>query len=813
MSSSEEYLENLLQSMMNGKVATPSEDDLNNPDRQKSAIAMLSGEEPEQAPITGNSTVGGVASSDGMDNMEAMLAEMVANLDESDEGIAADIEITDDMSEEDETELDLSSLGIEEEGLDDIGLLEEPGLEESDMDAILSDMDINPSLEEPILNESGESVSMLDDSLPDDSLVDDVTLDDSSLGELSLDELMSDELPMEETGMEELTVEAEAEDSSDEFSLDDLSLDDMLLDEIPMEETPMADNDSADASDDSLLDGLDLDDMLLDESAVDELALEESDMDDMSLDELDLDEMLLDSSTTDDTALEGLDMNDISLDDSGLEDLTAEGSVPDEMSLDGLDLDDLSLDDSGMDGLTDDFSLEENGMEDDLAEIHDLLDQTDQSDVDDEMLALLESVSDSTDGGMADEDNNDFAFLQNAGSGGEDTFADDNVGEEDTDSPKEKKKKSRRKKKNKKDSKLQDNLAETDGAEGSESVQKEKKEKKPGAFARFLSFLTETDEEEENADGTATDENTELLEELSAEDKKEKKKKEKKEKKEKKGKKAKKASAEEEGEEGAKAAKKKKPKKEKKEKAVEEDTARESTGKKLSKKKVMPIILFSATILAGILILSSIVPDYLQKRDAQVAYDMGNYDEVFDLLYGKELNEEEEIILHKSTIILQMKRKLTAYQNASKIGSDELATLNTLVQGVVLYFDLLPEAEQYHVENEVTGIYQEVLSALYEQYGISEIDVMDIIASEDDTIYTQKLASIVYGNYFGSDEEDGAEAMEDILPEEQEILDGMPEGSEDMQPEIIGLDVLEGITNGTLNEQVETEGSNNGSDY
>ena len=47
MSSSEEYLESLLQSMMNGEVATPSNAEAN-AERQKSAIAMLTGEEPEQ---------------------------------------------------------------------------------------------------------------------------------------------------------------------------------------------------------------------------------------------------------------------------------------------------------------------------------------------------------------------------------------------------------------------------------------------------------------------------------------------------------------------------------------------------------------------------------------------------------------------------------------------------------------------------------------------------------------------------------------------------------------------------------------------
>lgn len=804
MNSNEEYLENLLQSMMNGKVAAPSEEDLNNPDRHKSAIAMLTGEEPERTPSMGNPSADESSSSGNMDNMEAMLAEMVANLDESDDGIIPDGVITDDMVEDSEPELDLSSLGIEDDNVGDLGLLGDALPENADLDAILGDIDMNDSLNEPAFDEAVSAGPTLDEGLTDSAALDGNIMDEIPLDELSLDDFMSDENPVDETGMNEIAGEPGTESFGDELSLDDLSLDDMLLDEIPMEETPVEGTAYNDTSEDSLLDGLDLDEMLLEEPSTDDLALEESGMDDMSLDGLDLDEMLLEPQTENSAPLDGLDMDDISLDENGLEDLGFEDSMSDGMSLDDLDLDSLSMDESGTDNLPDDFSLEENGMEEDLAEIHDLLGQTEQGDVDDEMLALLESVSDSADGGMSDDENNDFAFLQNEESGG--ISSEEGLGE-DGDSPKEKKKKRRRKKKGKKDAELQDNLA---GSEGTDEGKAEEKEKKPGAFARFLAFLTETDEEE-NADSASADENTELLEELSAEDKKEKKKKDKKEKKEKKGKKAKKASGEEEGEESAKAAKKKKPKKEKKEKAVEEDTTRENTGKKLSKKKVIPVILFCATVLAGVLILSTIVPDYLQKRDAQVAYDMGNYNETFDLLYGKELNEEEEIILHKSTLILQMERKLESYQNASKIGSDELATLNTLVQGVALYFEMLPEAEQYHVTDEVTEIYQEVLSILYAQYGLSETDVMDIIASEDDIMYTQKLASIVYGIRFGNEVEEEPDVMEDILPEEQEILDGMPEDTSDLPSDVIGLDLLEGIMDGMLNGGIGLEGSDNGS--
>ena len=319
---------------------------------------------------------------------------------------------------------------------------------------------------------------------------------------------------------------------------------------------------------------------------------------------------------------------------------------------------------------------------------------------------------------------------------------------------------------------MQDNPAETDGAGSSEAGDEEKPAKEPGIFARFLAFLTESDEDDEEA-GKETDENTQLLEELNAEDKKGKKEKKKKEKK------GKKAKGKEGDGEDAKAEKKKKPKKEKKEKPVDEEAQTESHDKKLSKKKIAPVILFCATILLCVLICALIVPEYMQKRDAHVAYDMGNYSQTFDLLFGKDLNEEEEAILQKSTIILKMERKLESYRNHQKIGADELETVNVLIQGAALYFELLPEAEQYNVVNEITEIYNEILVILAEQYAIYETDVIDIISSEDDITYTEKLTAVVYGlSFYGDTGIDEFGGMQDVLPEEQEILDNLPEEQE-----------------------------------
>ncbi len=194
----------------------------------------------------------------------------------------------------------------------------------------------------------------------------------------------------------------------------------------------------------------------------------------------------------------------------------------------------------------------------------------------------------------------------------------------------------------------------------------------------------------------------------------------------------------------------------------------------------MPVILFCVTITAAILIMSSVVPTYLQKQNAYVAYDMGNYEETYDLLYGKSLNEEDEEMLHKCTLILMMERKLKSYENYQRMGDKEIMALDALMQGVTLYYEIMPEAEQYNVTSEIRSTYQEILDILSARYGLSETDVIAIVMSEDNVVYTEYLTSIVYGISFSdsigeteSPEAESPETVEDILPEEQEIIDGM----------------------------------------
>ncbi len=188
---------------------------------------------------------------------------------------------------------------------------------------------------------------------------------------------------------------------------------------------------------------------------------------------------------------------------------------------------------------------------------------------------------------------------------------------------------------------------------------------------------------------------------------------------------------------------------------------------------MITVFLFCGTIAACIILLSSFLPNTMEKRDAHIAYDHGEYGDVYDLLYGKKLNEQDEILFQRSNLILQMNRKLSSYDNYVNLDM-RLEALNALITGVERYQQILPEAETYNVVGEVSDIYTQILERLSAEFGVSEEEALDIIASEDDVTYSQRLEAIVNGELYGDEDEEG---IRDMLPEEEEIIERI-EGAE-----------------------------------
>ncbi len=650
-----------------------------------------------------------------------------------------------------------------------------------------------------------------------------------------------EELSVDSTGLEESAIPnefaLEETDSggsmlggSDDLSLDDLDLGEnssggMIMDDLSLDGLDLGESGEETGMDDLSLDSLDLgensDEMSLDDLSLDSLDLGESGDGGMTMDDLSLDDLDLGESEDGENGLGGLSLDDLSVEESGNADDGMDGLMSEE-DIDRL----LSGDLSDGEGEANDFALEETGESDEdlssllsgmdhdeaLSEINDLLEGADQGvSPDDDILAMLEGADDGGD--------SSFDFFENDEAAKEaesirELTPEEIAAREGGGKPKKEKKKRKKLFGKKKKGGDEEAAAEETGDEletllaevaeqepgADEAEEKEKKEeKKPGFFAKLMNFLLESDEDEDpvaaevladgaGETGTVTDENKALLDELKEEDKKGKKKKKKDKKKGKKGK-----DGEGEGEEGAEGEEegkkvKKKKKKEKKKKDEEEVDLFAPPEKKLSKKKVIAVFAFCGTIAVCIVLLSSFLPNYTEMREAHVAYDHQDYAQVYELLYGKELDEQDEALFQRSNLILQMNRKLTSYENYVNLDM-RLEALNALITGVERYQVVLPEAEAYNVAGEVSDIYAQILERLSADFGVSEADALEIIALEDDVAYSQRLEAIISGAVYG---EEVPEGRQDILPEEEEIIeriDGLETETEGEQPADIQEDV------------------------
>ena len=810
MSSSEEYLDNLLKSLIEG-----DGDELET--SLSSAQATESSDVPE-ASLSGNTSAGEYNKAMSTDDIEAMFASMGQNMTSeetvSDEGGFLDEMVLDDSGLSDELMLDESSLS-DELVLDESMLPEETALDEGGLsDELALDESMLP--EEMLLDEN----DLTDELTLDESMLpDEFALDESSLpDELALDEsMLPEEMSLDENDLtDELTLDESM--FPDEFALDESGLPDelaldesMIPDEVTLDESMLPEES---LTEDNTMD--EMDELALDESSLsDELALDESMLpEEIASDDFALEESAEEEAGSDDLTLDDLGLDDLGFDTSGQEeaDMTDDDGGMSEEDIDRLlggdllsggenDQDADSSDDSDLSAL-----LAGMGDDEDLSEINDLLEKSDRGmDSDDDMLAMLGGVADSGD------DDGFNLFGGEEGIEGEPENIREITAEEleERENLKSKKQKKKAEKEKKKREKLAKKAAkkgagqEEAGEEGVDELnsllegmsEAEDKPKKQGFFSRFIEFLLEEDEEEEDQNdniddlgdggpmiGNISEENKALLAELKAEDKMNAKKKEKADKKgkKKKGKKGDEASSEG-GEDGADA-KPKKQKKEKKKKQKNEEEELKVPEKKLSKKKVTSVFLFCATLAACIVVVTMLLPEQMEKQEARVAFDHAQYEQVYEQLYGRELNEEDEVLLQKSSVILQVKRKLNSYENYIKMDMP-LEALNALLEGVNRYHNLWDDAELYRVSSELDEIYGQIIDALSSQYGLSEADALDILGAGDNVTYSQRLRAVIYGDTLGDDDGDMPEVKQDVLPEEEEIIDRLQNTDETEEAE------------------------------
>lgn len=328
------------------------------------------------------------------------------------------------------------------------------------------------------------------------------------------------------------------------------------------------------------------------------------------------------------------------------------------------------------------------------------------------------------------------------------------------------------------DSDLSDLLSMNDEPEDSDAQREEKREKKSekkGFLTRLLDFFTEEEEEDEeqgNENLNLSDENKGIIKDLDKEGSKKKK-----------NKKAKKAASEKTDK--AKKKPEKKPKKQpkpKKEKPPKEIPL--VTDKKLSFKKVLPVVLVGVSVGVLLFVFINSAADYSDKREARAAYYAGDYQTCYLNLFGKDLDETESVMYGKSESILYIRLWIREFEMFAGEG-DMVRALDSLIQTVDRYPQLYEYANQWNAGAEVAAGYATILNYLSANFGLTESQAQQIADEKKDIDYTRIVTAIANGKSFeewnapelppdaGMDEapleEVSESGMEDVLPEEEEL--------------------------------------------
>lgn len=312
-----------------------------------------------------------------------------------------------------------------------------------------------------------------------------------------------------------------------------------------------------------------------------------------------------------------------------------------------------------------------------------------------------------------------------------------------------------------------ENLTDQD-AEQTADGEPPKKTKK-GFLAKILELLTEEplDEEEEQKgteDIPLSDENKEILEELDQEDGKGKK-----------GGKGKKEKKKKEKKPKEKKAKEPKPKKPKKEKPPKEDKPGEPK-KKIPFKKILPLIFLGITVFAAIFLIVKVGGSAISKFQAKQAFYKEDYETCYQELYGKDLNESEQVMYAKSESILRINLWMREYEIYVEEGS-EVEALDVLIQAVEDYPLLETYASEWNAYSEVRAVYEQMLSILSEKYHLTEAQAQAIAEVKDDEEYTRQVTAMAQGQEYDSWNEPvyETEQLPDMLPEEQNFQENQVE--------------------------------------
>ena len=265
--------------------------------------------------------------------------------------------------------------------------------------------------------------------------------------------------------------------------------------------------------------------------------------------------------------------------------------------------------------------------------------------------------------------------------------------------------------------------------------EKEKKEKKDGFFKRiFGNIITEQSAEEEAKEREK--------EQADAEEKKAAKEEKKQQTAEEKAAKAEQAKEEKEKKAAAKAEQAAaKAAEEEKKRLKAEQEANEVVGR-INPVGAAIVMVFFGLLCVAVVFGSQALSYTTSVKSAESSFEQRDYKNAYDSLAGVSVSDSSKELKQKVRMCMQLQREYDAYQNYYKMKM-YLESLDSLIGGIRLYDANKAKAEQYDMLSQYNELESKLANQLYNEFGVSESQARNIIASETQKEYTDRLQAIL----------------------------------------------------------------------
>ena len=279
-------------------------------------------------------------------------------------------------------------------------------------------------------------------------------------------------------------------------------------------------------------------------------------------------------------------------------------------------------------------------------------------------------------------------------------------------------------------------LVVSDDTEADVQDIKQEKEKKDGFFKRiFGNIITEQSAEEEAKEREK--------EQADAEEKKAAKEEKKQQTAEEKAAKAEQAKEEKEKKAAAKAeqAAAKAAEKEEKKRLRAEQEANEVVGR-INPVGAAIVMVFFGLLCVAVVFGSQALSYTTSVKSAESSFEQRDYKNAYDSLAGVSVSDSSKELKQKVRMCMQLQREYDAYQNYYKMKM-YLESLDSLIGGIRLYDANKAKAEQYDMLSQYNELESKLANQLYNEFGVSESQARNIIASETLKEYTDRLQAIL----------------------------------------------------------------------